>query len=218
MEKFSVRFSVLSFLVLASSSSAIAQTTPSLSIRDLRFNGTACRSLDPSAVRVNFDAAQQKIVVLLNRVSTVLQNNVSPAESRKYCSITFKAQTAPGWQFTLSSLYLDGVAQLDRDIDAELTLRSYFTGTTAVFDSTAKVSGPTLTTLKAQRNLSAEEMLWGPCRSERDINLIVNVGMRRTSTLPPTTPPQSTGSVYTRPNSGPRLGLAFQSCSPSGID
>lgn len=98
------KFSAFMFLVLASSTSALAQTTPSLSIRDLRFNGTACRSLDPSAVRVNFDAAQQKIVVLLNRVSTVLPNDASPAESRKYYSISFKAQTTPGWQFTLSSL------------------------------------------------------------------------------------------------------------------
>lgn len=218
MEKISVRFSALSFLVLAGSPSALAQTTPSLSIRELRFNGTACRNLDPSAVRVNFDAAQQKIVVLLKRVSTVLQNDVSPAESRKYCSIAFKAQAAPGWQFTLSSLYLDGVAQLDRDIEAEVSLQSFFAGTTAVFDATAKVSGPTLTTLKAQRSLAAEEMLWGPCRAERDINLIVKVGMRRTSTLPLTAQPQATGSVYTRPSSGPRLGVAFQSCNTSGVD
>jgi hypothetical protein len=208
MRSLQISLAALVSTTLAPAVQAREAAPHSLNIENIRFNGTACRNADPSAVKAIYDGSQQKIIVTMKRADIRTDPQASIPETRGNCLISLLIRGIPGTQIAVTSQYFDGVAQMDGGVRTDLSISSFFSGFNSQNMTTASMNGPSLGVVTAARSIPKSELIWSGCDSVHELN--IQVSMRIFALQRDPNP--HTGSFYTRSSSGPRLGLDVSPC------
>jgi hypothetical protein len=160
-------------IVALSSLTSFASEQPF--IRGISYAGTGC-PVGTVAEQISENSTQFSLVMDSFVVQT--GRNIPMSENRKSYTVMVDMQIPAGWQYSVKSVQLNGLANLDSGVTGNLNVATSFLGVQGQTRSSLSLSGPLSKDLLISDSIAVGNRVWSPCHTNRQLRVVIDGNLR----------------------------------------
>ncbi|KAK4451013.1 hypothetical protein QBC34DRAFT_459510 [Podospora aff. communis PSN243] len=154
----------------------------SIHIPSIAFAGSGCPAGSLSA---SPSLTSTSIALTYTNMTALTRLNSTAAQARKNCQINIRVRHPPNWFFSVRRTTYRGHARIPVGVNGTARAGYYFSGGTAMAQSTMAIPGPFDGEFTKVDVFSEDNVAWSPCGSEAMININAEVRLTPVNSTQP---------------------------------
>ncbi len=173
----------MSLIICCASSASVAlaaEPVDSVSIRSVKYAGTACPSGSLGMSAASWNAAKQALQVPLPSMIAEWGPGLSLSQSRSNCILAIDLVVPNGWQYALAAFEYSGYAKLDDGLKGELTLSTWFENLPTGPRLSQIFEGPYESDINQRLSIDLAQRQWSSCGQSSPLTLNTALKIKKT--------------------------------------